>query len=197
MEEEWRDIEGYEGCYQVSNIGRVKSLSRAVRNGKGTTRKIPERIRKPQDHSHGYLFVALHESEEYFNFYIHRLVALHFIANPKGLPEVNHKNLDRTDNRVENLEWVTHAENKAHASINNPWTPEGRSSVRLDWLKVLEIRNLLQLKVLRKQISTLFGVCVGSINSIATGKQWANPPDDNPVLQEMLISQLRKIEASA
>ena len=99
MREEWRDIEGYKGLYQVSNMGRVKSLN-YNRTGR-------ERIMKGLDNGHGYLFVQLCKDGKAKNCRINRLVAMAFIPNPDNLPEVNHKDKIRTNNRVDNLEWCT------------------------------------------------------------------------------------------
>ena len=97
--EEWRDIKGYEGKYMVSNLGRVKSLNYR-RTGK-------EKIMEGVDNGKGYLYVALWKDGKYKSCRINRLVAQAFLENPQNLPEVNHKNEDKTDNRVENLEWCS------------------------------------------------------------------------------------------
>ena len=110
MIEEWKDIEGFEGVYQISSMGRVRSL----KFGK-------ERILK-LNNSNGYLYVLLRKNGKPINLSIHRLVATYFIPNPENKPEVNHKNCKRGDNRVENLEWCTRKEN-----VNNPLTLKKRS----------------------------------------------------------------------
>lgn len=104
MTEVWKDIDGYEG-YQVSNLGNVKSL-----NYKCTGK---ERILSPGI-KNGYLYVGLCKDGKRKDYYIHRLVAEAFIPNPFKLPCVNHKNEDKTDNRVENLEWCTYSYNNTY-----------------------------------------------------------------------------------
>ena len=98
-EEIWKDIEGFEGYYQVSNMGRVKSLNYR-RTGK-------EKILKGYDNGYGYLRVMLSKEGKNKQYRINRLVAQAFIENPDNLPEVNHKDKVRTNNCVDNLEWCT------------------------------------------------------------------------------------------
>ena len=98
MEEIWKDIQGYEGLYQVSNLGRVKSLN-YHRSGK-------ECILKNCIHTNGYLFVNLCSKRKLVKTYlVHRLVSQAFIENPKNLPQVNHIDEDKHNNCVDNLEW--------------------------------------------------------------------------------------------
>lgn len=105
IKEAWKDIEGFEGCYQVSNLGRVKSLSRIVRSGNGykTTKEL---IKIPYKKL-GYLRTALRKNRKSNDCAVHRLVAIAFIPNPNNLPEVNHKDENPSNNCVENLEWCT------------------------------------------------------------------------------------------
>lgn len=110
----WKDIPGYEGLYQVSNHGRVKSLERWVQNH-GKTQHHPEIIKNPSRKSNGYLTLQLYKDNKPKNCYIHRLVAEAFVPNANGKETVNHINGNKHDNRAENLEWSTYAENNRHA----------------------------------------------------------------------------------
>lgn len=110
----WRDVKGYEGLYQVSSEGRVKSLKR--KNSLGRT--IEERILKPVVVGRGYLQVDLYTGGKMKRFYVHRLVCEVFHENPENKPEVNHINEIKTDNRACNLEWCTRIENCNHGTRN-------------------------------------------------------------------------------
>ena len=115
MKEEWRAIKGYENLYEVSNLGRVRSLERYVKSKTGT-RIVKERILKPVNVGSGYLGVGLYKEGKVRIIYVHRLVAQAFIPNPNNLPEVNHKDENKTNNRVENLEWCTREYNMSHGT---------------------------------------------------------------------------------
>lgn len=102
----WKDINGYEGLYQVSNLGRVKSVERYIKHNIYNTNKvIKERTLKPINNGTGYQMVNLSKNNQKQQQLIHRLVASAFIPNPNNLPQVNHINENKTDNRIENLEW--------------------------------------------------------------------------------------------
>lgn len=114
-EEIWKDVKGYEGLYQVSNFGRVKSLPRHRRAGNiFYTQK--EHIMSQFDNSTGYKYVQLNVGQDKRIFFVHRLVATAFIPNPQQLKEVNHKNEIKSDNYVENLEWCTHKYNQTYGT---------------------------------------------------------------------------------
>ena len=120
MEEEiWKPIKDYEGLYEVSNLGRVKSL-----NYRGTGK---ERILKNTERSNGYLAIGLIKNGKTKMFRVHRLVAEAFIPNPENKPCVDHINTIKNDNRVENLRWVTCEENN-----NNPLTRKKMSKNHVD-----------------------------------------------------------------
>ena len=97
MNEIWKDIVGYEGLYQVSNLGNVKRINFFKK----------ERFVIPCSNGSGYLYVSLSKNNKRKNFYIHRLVATAFIENHDNLPVINHKDENRSNNSVDNLEWCT------------------------------------------------------------------------------------------
>lgn len=118
--EEWKDIEGYEGMYMVSNYGRIKSL------GNGNSNNSKERILQPGENNRGYLQVDLCKESNKKMLTVHRLVANAFIPNPYNKPQVNHiseplydkanKDLAKKDNRVSNIEWCDNQYNKEYSS---------------------------------------------------------------------------------
>lgn len=125
MEEEWRDVAGYEGWYQVSDEGRVRCLKRRLKNGGVFVYEEPL-IRMLRGTDKGYLQVTLFDGAKRKDFAVHRLVAQAFIPNPLNLPEVNHRNEVKSDNRAENLEWCSRKYNmnygsaKHRSKMNNP-----------------------------------------------------------------------------
>lgn len=104
-EEVWKDIKGYEGLYQVSNKGRVKSLSRTVSRKRFGDYEKPESILKNQKHSGGYMKVSLCADNKITNKFVHRLVGEAFLEKIESQDQINHKNEDKTDNNTGNLEW--------------------------------------------------------------------------------------------
>ena len=119
MTEIWKDIEGYEGLYQISNFGRIKSLERRVKGKKpGTTQHIKEKIRKFSYTTEGYAYVVLAKEGVNKTILVHRLVAKAFIPNPDNLPCVNHKDENKQNDFVENLEWCTYSYNNIYKNIH-------------------------------------------------------------------------------
>ena len=112
-EEVWKPIEEWEGLYEISSHGRVRSLDRLVRNRCGKY-MLKGRMLKQSSFSNKYLFVQLQDNPRKECRLVHRLVAQAFIPNPNGKKEVNHISGDKTDNQVTNLEWVTRSENLVH-----------------------------------------------------------------------------------
>ena len=135
MEEEWRDLEGFEGLYQVSNYGRVKSFVRHL-GGK------PFNYLKPKPDKDGYLQVSLAKNKKPHTKKIHRLVAQAFIPNPNNYPQVNHKDERKDNNNVDNLEWCTNSYNQRYGTCSE------RKKLHTDYekIKASNFKPVLQMK---------------------------------------------------
>lgn len=172
--EYWADIEGYEGIYQVSNLGNVKSFSRVVPRKNGKKRVIKGRELTPTLHKKGYYYVRLGAKGNQKHFYIHRLVATAFIPNPHNKPQVNHINGNKADNNVRNLEWMTAQENITHAFNEGLGACGDRQrQAKLNPEKVKGIKTLLaQNNLSLKEIGNAYGVNYRTIHSIKIGWTW-------------------------
>lgn len=165
----WKDIEGYEGYYQVSNLGRVKSLERKVRNTLKSYRIIKERILKPTPKKEGYLDISLNISQKRKHFYVHRLVASHFIGNPEKGMDVNHKDGNKKNNNVDNLEWLSRAENHAHAY--KKLKRQGSRAI-LTKEQVLDIIKLHKEGISMKLLSEMYKVKYHTIKNALSDKYY-------------------------
>lgn len=112
MAEKWADIKGYEGKYQVSDLGNIRGIDRTDNLG----RKVKGKTITQQTHKNGYKFVKLRSDGVQKTFSVHRLVADAFCDNPNNLPEVNHIDEDKNNNRASNLEWCTRQYNNSYGS---------------------------------------------------------------------------------
>ena len=179
MDELWVDVVGYEGGYQVSNLGRVKSLPRAVPNGRHGTINRKGKILKGRDCGKGYLKVRLSGKQKP----IHRLVAEAFIPNPENKPHVNHINLNKQDNCVENLEWCTHSENMSHARqlgvfLENQIRGEDVKVGKLNTSAVQDIRTNFNVGAGRGNVyfANKYGVSTVNIRRVRKYKIWKHVP---------------------
>lgn len=128
MEEVWKDIKGYEGWYQVSNLGQVKRLKKVHFNHGKENIVEREHILTPTTDKNGYLVVILsNKGENRKHVKVHRLVAEAFIENTENKPQVDHINRIRNDNRVENLRWVTNSENQYNSTHTTLLKYKGKS----------------------------------------------------------------------
>lgn len=166
MEEQWKEIEGYPN-YKVSDHGRVKSLN--------YNRKGIEKIMCPQKRKDGYFHVGLYCNKKKSLILLHRIIGIAFIPNPNNYPVVKHKDDNRSNNVLSNLEWGTQQSNiqdmfdkgrKNHRGTNNP-----RSKLTED--QVLEIRNLYSTgNFMQKELGIKYGVSQKLISCIITNKNW-------------------------
>ena len=167
MEEQWKDIFGFEGLYQVSNFGRVKSF-------KGC-RGVQERILKPRKVANGYLQIALCKDGKHNWRLIHRLVAEAFLPNPNNLSDVNHKDENPQNSNLENLEWVDHKTN-----INYGTGIERRAKTRLKTvfqyrLDGTFVKEWPSLKEVQRQLGFNHGnisSCCNGRNKTSYGFRW-------------------------
>lgn len=176
-EEIWKDISGYEGLYQISNFGRVKSLAKHCGFGKGYTTK--EIILKPHLRL-GYISYTLYKNDIPKAIGAHRLVAIAFIPNPENKPQVNHINGIKTDNSIKNLEWVTNSENVKHAfntglkhSSDKQKAKASINGIRSRKLTVEQVHNIKQYHTLTNlssfKLSKIFNIPRTTIERIITG----------------------------
>ena len=129
MTEIWLPIEGYENLYEVSNLGRVRSLERTVIKKNGSKRKVPGKILKPATNNNGYLMIRLCKNGICRAFLIHRLVSTAFLPTSDKKFQVNHLDEDKTNNTVENLEWCTAKENSNYGTRTKRISEKHQKSV--------------------------------------------------------------------
>ena len=177
MSETWKDIKDYEGLYRVSDLGRVRSVDR-IEKCSTFTRKRKGVILKQMINRGGYCQVNLTKDGIGHTKEVHRLVASAFIPNPNNLPQVNHIDCDKTNNSINNLEWVTFDENTAHAMLNHlkPYGEKHKSSKltqkEVNWIRNNYIHN--DLFYGEEAMSERFGVSRITIYRIIKGESWKN-----------------------
>lgn len=123
----WKDIKGYEGLYVVSNTGKIKSIDRYITDKNGKIKFTHGRIIKVRSQNSGYNVLRLCKNGKKPAFTVHRIVAETFIPNPENKPYTNHKDGNKQNNRVSNLEWVTPSENMRHAVDTGLWKYPGKT----------------------------------------------------------------------
>lgn len=176
--EVWKDINGYEGLYKVSNYSNVKSLQREVPRKKGannsTYRTVQEKILKKFKRGRGYNCVRLTKNGKSKNKKVSRLVANAFVPNPENKPQVNHIDGVKTNDLPVNLEWSTLKENHRHAKINGlKATGECNGNSKLTKEEVLEIRDLYDRgEYSQRDLAEMFDMSRSPIQSIVNRKTW-------------------------
>lgn len=164
MKEIWKDIEGYEGLYQVSNLGRVKSLPRLVYNHTGYINR-GEVILKQSTYCKYYKQVSLYRDDSWESHTVHRLVAQAFIPNPSSLPQINHKDENPSNNCVENLEWCTAKYNMNYG--NRPFVGSAKCVKQIDndGNVIARFRSI-------SDASRKTGISRGNISSVLNGGKY-------------------------
>lgn len=173
----WRPIEGFEGLYEVSNYGNVKALPKRIDSG-GCHRDFPERMMRSADDKDGYLRLSLYDSNHKAHTKkVHRLVADAFLGNPDKLSQINHKDGNKKNNHVENLEWCTQSHNMKHAvrtglirldGIHNP-----NHKLRTEDVEYIKKHYIPKDKnYSMKALAVSFGVNRKTIANIVKGDTW-------------------------
>lgn len=175
-EEVWKDVKGFEGVYQVSNLGKVRSLDREItklnRYGDIQKFKFKGKELRFNDNGKGYLSVQLGRRNRR---YVHRLVARAFIDNPFELSSINHIDNDTKNNNVNNLEWVTQQENIQHkVRQGRQLKGEEIPASKLKEDDVREIRKLLAAGISQSKIADMYGITQTTISDIKRGASWSH-----------------------
>lgn len=178
IKETWKEIPGFEGYYEVSDLGRVRSMDREVKCGYGRIRVSIGKILKPGTDVHGRLFVNLSKENKAKPIKIHRLVALAFIGERPTGYQVCHINGNSNDNRLINLKYDTRSEN-----MNDMYRYGGKNGRgKLTIEQVLEIRRLFNTgKYYQKDLAKLFGVTQTQVSSIVLRKSYSYLNDDGTI----------------
>lgn len=172
MGEIWRDVPGWEGFYAVSNLGRIKRLA-------GSPRCNADRVLKLKQNTRGYLtYAPVRSGVKQTNVVVHRVVLHAFVGPPPiGKETANHINGIKTDNRLENLEWVTHAQNIKHAydnGLHGIYKGSAASAALLSDSQVTQILKMSASGMRHRQISEALGIGFRSIADIVAGKTYTN-----------------------
>lgn len=181
MKELWRPISDYEGFYEVSNKGRVRSLDRLVVNGKGGRggrRFLKGRILKQSKGGKGdYMYVGLHRVGPTKSFTVHSLVFRAFVQNPQNLPEINHKDGNKLKNWSTNLEPSTRQQNVLHAirmGLCSSMIGAENIGAKLTESKVRRIRRLFERGVPQGKIAQIVGTTFQNIHCVVRRKSWTH-----------------------
>ena len=180
----WKPVVGYEGYYEVSSYGRVRSVDHYANTGilHSEKRFVKGRVLKQHRKRRGYLSVDLSKENNVKTIHVHKLVATAFLPKDEHDTQVNHINCNTSDNRVENLEWCTGEENRAHAKLNNRYYSTRKKPVRCkqtnqtfessykaaEWVNETRYQNSKQTKNIASKIRAS---CLG-VQSVAHGYTW-------------------------
>ena len=172
----WRKIPGWPH-YEVSDDGLVRSLPRRYVNARGSLHNVKGGVLKCAPNPKGYRAFDANNRNECETLFVHREVANLFIPNPRNLPEVNHINGEKSDNRVGNLEWTTGKGNSMHARrVLYRVVGEDNGRAKLTWEAVDQLRADAAQGIPTKRLVWAYGVCKSAVKDIVAGRRWAHDP---------------------
>lgn len=180
MEKEiWSPVKELSDYYEVSTYGRVKSVPRMVNSGHGSKRFVKGGFRKPCLGTTGYWHLTFVINGKTKAARLHRMVAEAFIPNPENKPCVNHRDGDKLNNHVNNLEWCTYSENSIHAhktGLSSVKKGEDVANSIFKTADVLRIRELFEMGVTQPELQKIYSASYAAINSIVRRRTWKHLP---------------------
>ncbi len=174
MGEVWQAVPEYEGLYEASTLGRIRSVDRLITGKNGVTKRFSGRVLKPVKQNAGYFALGLSKAGIVETVLVHRIVAKTFLGNPEGLEEVNHIDGVKGNNALSNLEWMSRVRNIRHAmgmgliqglGENNP-------AAKINDESAMQIKELLRLGLHPNEIAPMFGVKPSTAFDILLGRSW-------------------------
>ncbi len=167
-----QEIKGYEGLYSITRDGRVWSHKRKVKNGNGF-RTVNGKWLTPSIKENGYLIIGLWENNKGKSYYLHRLIAMAFISNPKNKLFINHIDGNKLNNDISNLEWCTFQENMIHA-VKNGLTIKGENAwnSKLTEKEVIIIRKMASKGITQRKIAKEFNIAFQTISKVVRKEIW-------------------------
>lgn len=195
--EEWKDIDGYEGLYKISNSGKILKLPYTILDRETKTRKYKGGITPTPINSSGYKKCILRKEGVAKNYYLHRLMAISFIPNPNDYPIVNHKDGNKLNCNLSNLEWCTHSDNDKHSSnmgLKRVSTYNkikvGESTRRFSDEDVCKIFDMFEGGMTKQEISEVFECYSSTICNIINGKTYKSLDIDDLTAIKLVIDEL-------
>ncbi|MDD5589059.1 MAG: NUMOD4 domain-containing protein [Candidatus Nanoarchaeia archaeon] len=174
--ETWKNIEGYDGIYQVSDRGRIKSLSRLHKIHHNYYVKCKTKILKQTTTKKGYLRIGLNKNNITKQFQVHRIVSIAFIPNVWNKPQINHKDGNKKNNYIKNLEWCNNSENQKHSfkfGLMNDRKGENHNLAKFTNKQILEIRKLYP-QISGYKLAKIYNVHHATIYNIIHKKSWCH-----------------------
>lgn len=176
MVEQWKEVIGYCGLYEISNLGNAKRISKTITNCKGVKVFIKGRFKKVIVDKNNYHWFSLSINGINKTLSVHRLVAIHFVPNPENKPDINHKDGNKANNKFNNLVWSTKSENSKHAyetGLNWSYCGEQSELSKLTEKDVLEIRkNYIPVVNSYSMLAKKYNVGPNTIGDIICRRTW-------------------------